>query len=40
MREANLESFMNLEKNLASYGKDLRKLPHIIQANKQTWPTS
>jgi len=35
MTDANLESFMNLEKNLQSYGKVLKDTPHIIQANKR-----
>lgn len=35
MKEANLESLANLEKNLQSYGKDLETLPHIIQGNKR-----
>ena len=35
MNDANIESVMNLEKNLQSYGKTLADLPHIIQANKR-----
>ncbi|UCG37930.1 MAG: hypothetical protein JSV00_06930, partial [bacterium] len=35
MADANIESFLNLEKNLQSYGKDIKDLPHIIQANKR-----
>jgi len=35
MKEANLESLGNLEKNLQSYGKDLESLPHLIQGNKR-----
>lgn len=35
MKEANLESLDNLEKNLRSYGKELKTLPHIIQGNKR-----
>jgi signal recognition particle receptor subunit beta len=35
MNDANVESFLNLEKNLQSYGKSLADLPHIIQANKR-----
>ncbi len=35
MNDANVESFVNLEKNLQSYGKSLVDLPHIIQANKR-----
>jgi signal recognition particle receptor subunit beta len=35
MKDANIESFMNLEKNLQSYGKALKAIPHVIQANKR-----
>ncbi|MDT8394887.1 MAG: hypothetical protein RRA32_00390 [bacterium] len=35
MSDANVESFLNLEKNLQSYGKALVDLPHLIQANKR-----
>ena len=35
MTDANLESVLNLEKNLQSYGKSLADLPHVIQANKR-----
>ena len=35
MNDANIESVLNLEKNLQSYGKSLSELPHIIQANKR-----
>jgi len=35
MVDANLESILNLEKNLQSYGKSLMELPHVIQANKR-----
>jgi signal recognition particle receptor subunit beta len=35
MADANLESVLNLEKNLQSYGKSLGELPHVIQANKR-----
>jgi signal recognition particle receptor subunit beta len=35
MKDANIESFMNLEKNLQSYGKALKVTPHVIQANKR-----
>jgi signal recognition particle receptor subunit beta len=35
MKDANIESFMNLQNNLQSYGKTLKDTPHIIQANKR-----
>lgn len=35
MQETNQESLSNLEKNLASYGKGLADLPHVIQCNKR-----
>ena len=35
MGDANVESFLNLEKNFQSYGKTLKDLPHVIQANKR-----
>ena len=35
MQETNQESFTNLEKNLESYGKGLKDLPHVIQCNKR-----
>ncbi len=35
MTDANVESFLNLQKNLESYGKNLSELPHVIQANKR-----
>lgn len=35
MSDANVESVLNLEKNLQSYGKSLAELPHVIQANKR-----
>ncbi len=38
MVEENLESFRNLEENLADYGKSLSTLPHIIQWNKRDLP--
>ena len=38
MVEENLESFRNLEENLADYGKSLSSLPHIIQWNKRDLP--
>jgi hypothetical protein len=36
--EANLESFENLEQNLASYGNSLKTLPHVVQYNKRDMP--
>lgn len=38
MRDANIESFRNLNQNLESYGKSLKDLPHVIQANKRDLP--
>jgi len=35
MNDANVESVLNLEKNLQSYGKSLDEIPHVIQANKR-----
>jgi len=35
MKDANIESFLNLEKNLHSYGKSLEDIPHLIQGNKR-----
>ncbi len=35
MKDANIESLLNLEKNLQSYGKNLKDLPHLIQGNKR-----
>ena len=35
MSDANMESFINLEKNLHSYGKILHEMPHLIQGNKR-----
>jgi len=35
MNDANIESVLNLEKNLQSYGKSLDEIPHVIQANKR-----
>jgi signal recognition particle receptor subunit beta len=35
MTDANIESVLNLEKNLQSYGKSLLEIPHVIQANKR-----
>lgn len=33
--EANIDSFMNLQENLAEYDCDLKKIPHVIQYNKR-----
>lgn len=38
MVEENLESFRNLEENLAEYGKNLASMPHVIQFNKRDLP--
>ncbi len=35
MKDANIESLLNLEKNLQSYGKNLKDIPHLIQGNKR-----
>ena len=35
MKDANIESLLNLEKNLHSYGKNLEDIPHLIQGNKR-----
>ncbi|MGD8353774.1 MAG: hypothetical protein PVJ01_06370, partial [Pseudomonadota bacterium] len=35
MKDANIESVLNLEKNLQSYGRSLSEIPHVIQANKR-----
>ena len=35
MKDANIESLLNLEKNLHSYGKSLEDIPHLIQGNKR-----
>ncbi len=35
MKDANIESILNLEKNLQSHGKELKSLPHLIQCNKR-----
>jgi len=35
MKDANIESLLNLERNLRSYGKNLKDLPHLIQGNKR-----
>jgi hypothetical protein len=35
MKDANIESLLNLEKNLQSYGKSLEDIPHLIQGNKR-----
>jgi signal recognition particle receptor subunit beta len=36
--EANLETFENLEQNLATYGTSLKTLPHVVQYNKRDMP--
>jgi len=33
--EANIDSFMNLQENLAEYKYDLKTLPHVVQYNKR-----
>jgi mutual gliding-motility protein MglA len=38
MKNENLQSFQNLEENLAELGKSLREVPHIIQYNKRDMP--
>jgi signal recognition particle receptor subunit beta len=38
MLEANLDSFRNLEENLAAHGLSLRDLPHVLQYNKRDLP--
>ncbi len=38
MLEANLDSFRNLEENLAAHGINLRELPHVLQYNKRDLP--
>ncbi len=38
MLEANLDSFRNLEENLAAHGLNLRELPHVLQYNKRDLP--
>ena len=35
MKDANIESFRNLQSNIESYGKSLQSLPHVIQGNKR-----
>jgi len=37
-RQANLESWQNLEENLGEYGLDLRDVPVVIQFNKRDLP--
>ncbi len=38
MLEANLDSFRNLEDNLAAHGLSLAETPHVLQFNKQDLP--
>jgi len=38
MKNENIQSFQNLEENLAEQGKSLRDLPHVIQYNKRDMP--
>jgi len=38
MAEENLESYRNLEENLAEYGKSIASLPHVLQWNKRDLP--
>ncbi len=38
MKEANIQSFVNMEKNLLSYNKKLKELPVVLQANKRDLP--
>ncbi len=33
--EANIDSILNLEENLLTYGIDLKNVPHVIQYNKR-----
>jgi signal recognition particle receptor subunit beta len=33
--EANIDSILNLEENLLTYGVDLKNIPHVIQYNKR-----
>ena len=35
MKDANIESILNLEKNLQSYGRELKSIPRLIQCNKR-----
>jgi hypothetical protein len=36
--DANIESLLNLQDNLAEYGYELEKLPYVIQYNKRDLP--
>jgi len=36
----NVESFQNLEENLAEYGKDIREIPLVLQYNKRDLPNA
>ncbi len=38
MKEANIQSLVNMEKNLLSYNKKLREIPVVFQANKRDLP--
>ncbi len=40
MVDANLDSFRNLEENLAAHGMSLEDTPHVIQYNKRDLPNS
>lgn len=38
--DANIDSFLSLEENIASYGIELAKFPHVIQYNKRDMPNA
>ena len=38
--EANVESLINLEKNLKEQGYDLKQVPYVLQFNKRDLPTA
>jgi signal recognition particle receptor subunit beta len=38
--DANVESLMNLEKNLVDHGFDLQAIPYVLQLNKRDLPTA
>ncbi|RMG43264.1 MAG: hypothetical protein D6718_12525 [Acidobacteria bacterium] len=40
MLDANIDSFRNLEENLAAHGLSLETLPHVLQFNKQDLPNA
>ena len=40
MLEANLESYRNLEENLAAHGLALAEMPHVLQYNKRDLPSA